>query len=90
METAVDDEPIIRNPCRIKGAGREKAAERRTATVAQVDALAEAVGMRWRLMAYLGAYGPMRPESWPASAPETSASTTFASASASVSPSPSG
>ncbi len=62
METAVDDEPISHNPCRIKGAGKEKAAERRTATVAQVDALAEAVGMRWRLMAYLGAYGPMRPE----------------------------
>ncbi|MFF1406497.1 tyrosine recombinase XerC [Streptomyces sp. NPDC058294] len=62
METAVDDELIARNPCRIKGAGKEKAAERRIATVAQVDALAEAVGMRWRLMVYLGAYGPMRPE----------------------------
>ncbi|MFG3262327.1 tyrosine-type recombinase/integrase [Streptomyces bobili] len=62
METAVDDELIQRNPCRIKGAGKEKAAERRIATVAQVDALAEAVGMRWRLMVYLGAYGPMRPE----------------------------
>ncbi|NEY31398.1 tyrosine-type recombinase/integrase [Streptomyces sp. PRKS01-65] len=62
METAVDDELISRNPCRIKGAGKEKAAERRIATVAQVDALADAVGMRWRLMVYLGAYGPMRPE----------------------------
>ncbi|XMA37901.1 tyrosine-type recombinase/integrase [Streptomyces albogriseolus] len=62
METAVDDELIPRNPCRIKGAGKEKAAERRVATVAQVDALANAVGMRWRLMVYLGAYGPMRPE----------------------------
>jgi integrase len=62
METAVDDELVTRNPCRIKGAGKEKAAERRIATVAQVDALAEAVGMRWRLMVYLGAYGPMRPE----------------------------
>ncbi|WP_244788745.1 tyrosine-type recombinase/integrase [Streptomyces sp. BJ20] len=62
METAVDDELIQRNPCRIKGAGKEKAAERRIATVAQVDALANAVGMRWRLMVYLGAYGPMRPE----------------------------
>ncbi|MGW2345415.1 tyrosine-type recombinase/integrase [Streptomyces sp. NPDC001661] len=62
METAVDDELIRRNPCRIKGAGAEKAAERPTATVAQVDALAEAVGMRWRLMVYLGAYGPTRPE----------------------------
>ncbi|MDF3300800.1 tyrosine-type recombinase/integrase [Streptomyces tropicalis] len=62
METAVDDELIQRNPCRIKGAGKEKATERRIATVVQVDALANAVGMRWRLMVYLGAYGPMRPE----------------------------
>lgn len=62
METAVDDELISRNPCRIKGAGKEKAAERRIATVAQVDALADAMDMRWRLMVYLGAYGPMRPE----------------------------
>jgi len=62
METAVDDELISRNPCRIKGAGKEPAAERRIATVAQVDALADAIGIRWRLMVYLGAYGPMRPE----------------------------
>ncbi|MEV5987136.1 tyrosine-type recombinase/integrase [Streptomyces sp. NPDC052051] len=62
LETAVDDELISRNPCRIKGAGKESAAERRIATVAQVDALADAIGIRWRLMVYLGAYGPMRPE----------------------------
>lgn len=62
METAVDDELISRNPCRIKGAGKESAAERRIATVVQVDALADAIGARWRLMVYLGAYGPMRPE----------------------------
>jgi integrase len=62
METAVDDELIQRNPCRIEGGGKEKAVERRIATVPQVDALATAVGMRWRLMVYLGAYGPMRPE----------------------------
>ncbi|MFI9081165.1 tyrosine-type recombinase/integrase [Streptomyces sioyaensis] len=62
METAADDELIRRNPCRIKGAGKESAAEREIATVEQVDALADAVGPRWRLMVYLGAYGPMRPE----------------------------
>lgn len=61
-ETAVDDELISRNPCRIKGAGKESATERRIATVAQVDALADAIGIRWRLMVYLGAHGPMRPE----------------------------
>lgn len=62
METATDDELIRRNPCRIKGAGTEKAKERPTATVEQVDALADAMGPRWRLMVYFGAYGPMRPE----------------------------
>ncbi|MEU9088640.1 tyrosine-type recombinase/integrase [Streptomyces sp. NPDC048428] len=62
METAVDDELIRRNPCRIRGAGKESSAERQIATVAQVDALADALGPRWRLMIYLGAYGPMRPE----------------------------
>ncbi|MGW6011454.1 tyrosine-type recombinase/integrase [Streptomyces sp. NPDC055210] len=62
METAVDDELIRRNPCRIKGAGKERAAERPIATVAQVDALADQLGPRWRLMVYLGAYGPLRPE----------------------------
>lgn len=62
METATDDELIRRNPCRIKGAGSEQATERSTATVAQVDGLAEAMGPRWRLMVYFCAYGPMRPE----------------------------
>ncbi|MER7793598.1 site-specific integrase [Streptomyces sp. NPDC097640] len=62
METATDDELIRRNPCRIKGAGSEKAKERPTATIEQVDALAEAMGLRWRLMVYFCAYGPMRPE----------------------------
>ncbi|MGW3873754.1 tyrosine-type recombinase/integrase [Streptomyces sp. NPDC005055] len=62
METAVDDELIRRNPCRIRGAGKETSAERQIATVDQVDALANALGPRWRLMVYLGAYGPMRPE----------------------------
>ncbi|WP_416970461.1 tyrosine-type recombinase/integrase [Streptomyces sp. 4F14] len=62
METATDDELIKRNPCRIKGAGKEKAAERRIATVPQVDEIADHIGPRWRLMVYLGAYGPLRPE----------------------------
>lgn len=38
------------------------AAERPVATVDQVDALADALGPRWRLMVFLGAYGPLRPE----------------------------
>ncbi|MFJ2173952.1 tyrosine recombinase XerC [Streptomyces sp. NPDC087851] len=62
LETAADDELIRRNPCRIRGAGKESAPERPVATVAQVDALADAMGPRWRLMVYLAAYGPARPE----------------------------
>ncbi|MEW2439114.1 tyrosine-type recombinase/integrase [Streptomyces caniferus] len=62
LETAVDDELIRRNPCRIRGAGKESSAERQIATVDQIDVLANALGPRWRLMVFLGAYGPMRPE----------------------------
>ena len=62
LETAVEDELIRRNPCRIRGAGKESAPERPVASVDQVDALADAMGPRWRLMVYLAAYGPMRPE----------------------------
>ncbi len=62
LETAVDDGLIPRNPCRIRGAGKEHPPERTIATIAQVDALANAVGLRWRLMVYLAAYGPARPE----------------------------
>ena len=62
LETAVDDELIRRNPCRIRGAGKEVSKSGQVATVEQVDALADAIGIRWRLMVYLGAYGPLRPE----------------------------
>ncbi|SFS79988.1 Phage integrase, N-terminal SAM-like domain [Streptomyces harbinensis] len=46
LETAADDELIRRNPCRIRGAGKESAAERPIATVVQVDALADVMGPR--------------------------------------------
>ena len=62
LQTAADDELIRRNPCRIKGAGREEADERPTASIEQVDALADAVGPRWRLMVFLAAYASLRPE----------------------------
>lgn len=62
METAVDDDLIRRNPCRIRGAGQEHADERPVAEVDQVFDLAEAMGPRWRLMVLLGAFASMRPE----------------------------
>jgi hypothetical protein len=40
LNTAVDDDIIDRNPCRIRGGGDEKAAERPTLSVAQVQQLA--------------------------------------------------
>ncbi|MGX8277132.1 MULTISPECIES: tyrosine-type recombinase/integrase [unclassified Streptomyces] len=62
METAVEDDMIRKNPCRIRGAGREDADERPVATVEQVFAVAEVIGLRWRLMVLLGAFASMRPE----------------------------
>src|SRR4029077_5887228 len=41
-----DDKPLPRNPCRIRGAGTEDAAERPVLTVAQVFELAGQVGRR--------------------------------------------
>ncbi|MFD8596189.1 tyrosine-type recombinase/integrase [Kitasatospora sp. NPDC059646] len=62
MATAADDELIRRNPCRIKGAGKESAPERGTASIEKVYELAELVGPRWRLMVLLGAFTTLRPE----------------------------
>jgi integrase len=47
LMTAVEEDGILpRNPCRIKGAGTEKAPERPVLNVAQVIALADLVGRR--------------------------------------------
>jgi integrase len=47
LMTAVEEDKILpRNPCRIRGAGAEDAAERPVLTVAQVFELAELVGRR--------------------------------------------
>lgn len=63
MQTAFEDDELIpRNPCRIKGAGKESAPERPIASVAQVDAMADAMGPRWRLLVFFAAYCSLRPE----------------------------
>ncbi len=47
LTTAVEDDKLLpRNPCRIRGAGSERAAERPVLTVQQVFDLAELVGRR--------------------------------------------
>jgi hypothetical protein len=43
FNTAVDDGLIRRNPCRIKGAGQERSAERPVLTVPQIYAMAAVV-----------------------------------------------
>jgi integrase len=60
FNTAVDDELIRRNPCRIKGAGIERPAERPTATVAQVFHLADIVPDRLRALILLAAFASLR------------------------------
>ena len=49
MTTTVDDGRARRNPCRIRGADTASRAERPVATVAQLYALAAAIGPRWRV-----------------------------------------
>jgi integrase len=60
LATAADDGLIRRNPCRIKGAGQEKSAERPILTVPQVFALAEAIEPRYQALVLLGALTSLR------------------------------
>ncbi|WP_256796218.1 site-specific integrase [Terrabacter sp. Ter38] len=60
LNTAVDDGRIARNPCRIRGADQEKAPERPVASVAQVFALADAVGPQYRAFVLTAALTSMR------------------------------
>jgi integrase len=58
--TAVDDDLIRRNPCRVKRAGQDKAEERPTATLDQVFAIAHAIQPRYRLMVLLATFAQLR------------------------------
>ena len=60
MATAADDGLIRRNPCRVKGAGTEKSPERPVLTVAQVYALADAAGPRYRALVLLACFCGLR------------------------------
>jgi integrase len=60
LNTAVDDGMIRRNPCRIKGADREREHARPVATVGQVYDLAGAVPERFRTLILLGAFTSLR------------------------------
>jgi integrase len=60
LNTAVSDERIARNPCRIRGGGREKTPERPMPTTAEVLALVEAMPARYRLVLVLAGMGGLR------------------------------
>jgi hypothetical protein len=60
MATAVDDGLIRRNPCRIKGASAERSPERPVLTIAQVYALADAIGPRYRALILLACFCGLR------------------------------
>lgn len=60
LATAADDGMIRRNPCRIKGASQETSPERPVLTIAQVYALAEAIGQRYRAMILLAVFASLR------------------------------
>lgn len=60
MNTAVDDELVRRNPCRIRGADQDASAERPVATIEQVYAIADA-GRKWcRSLILLAAFTGLR------------------------------
>jgi integrase len=60
LATAVEDGFIAVNPCTIKGAGAERAAERPIISAAQAWALADAVEPRYRALVLLAAFGGLR------------------------------
>lgn len=60
LNQAVDDRLIGVNPCKIPGAGIESAEERPTASVEQVERLAELAGARYRTMVLLAAWCGLR------------------------------
>lgn len=60
MRTAVADEVVSRNPCRVRGAGVEKAPERPVASVAQVQSLVDAMPDNLRIAILLAAWCQLR------------------------------
>lgn len=60
MTTAVDDEMVRRNPCRIRGAGEDDSPERPIATVEEVFAIADAIEPRYRALVLIAAFGGLR------------------------------
>jgi integrase len=60
LNTAVADERIARNPCRLDGAGVEATPERPTASVAELEVMAEAMPERLRVVVLLATWCQLR------------------------------
>jgi integrase len=60
LNTAVEDDLLARNPCRIRHAGAERPEERRPPSLAEVEAIAEAIEPRFRALVLLGAWSGLR------------------------------
>ena len=56
MGTAVEDELIRRNPCRIKGGSTERTPERQPATLDQVFAIADEITPRYKALVLVAAF----------------------------------
>ena len=61
MATAIEDEKIAANPCRIRRGGSDTRARRiEIASEVEIDAIADAIRPEWRLMVLLAAYCSLR------------------------------
>ncbi|SEF14772.1 tyrosine-type recombinase/integrase [Jiangella alba] len=60
MTTAVDDERIRRNPCKIKGAGDDRSPEREVLSVDEVEAVMSKIDQRYQVMVLLAAFTTLR------------------------------
>jgi integrase len=60
LMTAMDDELIKRNPCRVSGAGTERPSERPVLTLEQVYALAEQMPDRQRMLIIVATFASLR------------------------------
>jgi hypothetical protein len=60
LATATADELIVKNPCVLRGAGIERAPERKVITIAQVWELADTVEPRYRVLVLMAAFTGLR------------------------------
>jgi integrase len=60
FRTAVDDEIIVRSPCRVKGAATERSAERPTLSIAELATAVDETADHWKLAVLLASWCQLR------------------------------